>query len=265
MFDRLYQKDIDMMRAIINQKQVIQNTYHRMSHDENLKRYLKLAVHYAKSGGSRDVMGFNDHYFITRHNDDIMTVFRLFVATLLEIHIDKSGQDIARPRSMFPDHGGETLIRLMGFMPLLELVSEHVKFVAFIKSQTAIEGDRSIVDSQRKRLFSHSNIMSKAKFPRDDKFTDYALKNEYIETLKVEFSAREGELLHNMDVIASALEPNPTLSNDHALSMGLNFWDLKRSNKQQGDKKTLEMFATLIQGLVQNHPDDDAQDKVKTS
>lgn len=56
MFDRLYQEEIDMMRGIINQNQVIQNTYYRMSHDSNLKRYLTQAVNYALSGGSREVL-----------------------------------------------------------------------------------------------------------------------------------------------------------------------------------------------------------------
>jgi hypothetical protein len=252
MFDRSYQEEVDMMRGIINQRQVIQNTYYKLSHDSNLKRYLTQAVNYAKSGGSREVMGFNDQYFVIKQNDEIMRILHLLVASLLEIYIDKSGDDIAKPCSMFPDHGGETLLRILGFIPLLELVSEHVKFSELIKKHTPLEGESSMIEFQRSRLFSKSNFVRGSKFPNDDKFIDYALKNEYIETLKVDFNERETVLLQQMRLVAQILEDEPTLSNDSALKMGLQFWDLKRDAKQSDDKKTTEMFTSFITSLAGN-------------
>lgn len=260
MFDRLYQEEIDMMRGIINQKQVIQNTYYRMSHDSNLKRYLTQAVNYALSGGSREVMGFNDQYFVTKQNDEIMRIFHLLIASLLEIYIDKSGDDIAKPCSMFPDHGGETLLRIIGFIPLLELVSEHIKFSEFINKHTSLDGQNSMVEFQRNRLFSKSKFARGSKFPDDDRFTDYALRNEYIDELKVDFNEREGELLQQMRLVAQMLEDEPTLSNDNALKMGLQFWDLKSAAKQSNDKKTAELFTNFITAFASNIVDDEHAD-----
>jgi hypothetical protein len=258
MFDRLYQKEIDMMHGLLNQKQTIQNTYHTMSHDENLKRYLKQAVNYAKSGGSREDMGFHDHYFIIKQNEDIMIVFNLLVASLLAVYIDKSGEDIAEPCVMFPDQGGETLLRLIGFIPLLKLVSEHVKFTEFIKKHTSLDEKDTMVEFQRERLFSKSQFMRRCKFPGDDKFTDYELRNEYIDSLKINFTKREGELLQQMRSIALLFEDKPTLSNDNALRIGIQFWDQSRDAKQSYDKKEKEKFSSFITAFA-NHIDDDAQ------
>lgn len=252
MFDRSYQEEIDMMRGILNQRQVIQNIYYKLSHDSNLIRYLTQAVNYAKSGGNSEVMGFNDHYFIIKQNDDIMKIIHLLIGSLLEMYIDKSGEEIAKPCSMFPDNGGNTLLRIVGFIPLLELVSEHVKFSNFLEKQTPLEGRNSIAKFQRNRLFSKSNFVRGSKFPNDDSFIDYALMNEYIETLKVDFNKREAELLQEMSLIAKTLEDDPTLSNDCAFNMGLQYWDLKRSAKQSNDKKTTEMFAGFITTFVDN-------------
>jgi hypothetical protein len=262
MFDRLYEEEMDMMRGIINQSQVIQNTYYKMSHDANLKRYLTQAVNYAKSGGSREIMGFNDQYFVIKQNDDIMRIFHLLVESLLEIYISKSADNIAKPCSMFPDHGGETLLRVIGFMPLLELVSEHIKFSNFIKKHTTLDGKDSMVKYQRSRLFSKSKFERGSRFPNDDKFTDYALRNEYIDTLKVKFNERESELLQQMCLIAGMLEDDPTLSNDNALTMGSQFWDLKRSAKQSDDKKTKEMLASFITAFAKNISDDAPADLI---
>jgi hypothetical protein len=252
MFDRLYQEEVNMMRGIINQRQVIQNTYYRMNNDANLKRYLTQAVNYAKSGGSREVMGFNDQYFIIKQNDAIMSLFHLLIASLLEIYIDKSGADIAKPCKMFPDHGGETLLRLIGFIPLLELVSEHVKFSNLIDKHIPLDGNNSILKFQQQRLFSKSKLVRVSKFPDDDKFTDYALRNEYIDKLKIDFNEREVELLQQMRLVAQMFEDEPTLHNDNALKMGLQFWDLKRDAKQSNDKQKSDMFESLITVLAKN-------------
>jgi hypothetical protein len=256
MFDRSYQEEIDMMRGILNQRQVIQNIYYKLSHDSNLSRYLTQAVNYAKSGGNLEVMGFNDHYFIIKQNDNIMKIIHLLIGSLLEMYIDKSGEEIAKPRSMFPDYGGETLLRIIGFVPLLELVSEHVKFSEFLKKHTPIEGENSMTEFQRNRLFSKSNLVRGSKFPNDDSFIDYSLRNEYIETLEVDFNEREAELLQQMSLVAKALEDDSTLSNDSALNMGMQYWDLKRSAKQSNDKKTTEMFAGFLTAFADNIADD---------
>lgn len=255
MFDRSYQEEIDMLRGIISQKQVIQNTYYRLSHDSNLKRYLTQAVNYAKTGGSRDAMGFNDWCFVIKQNEQVMKILHLLVASLLEIYIDKSADDIAKPCSMFPDHGGKTLLRILGFMPLLELVSEHVKFSNLIRDYTPLDGEAGMIEYQRDRLFSKSNFVRGSKFPSDDEFTDYALKNKYIETLKVDFSESEVELLQRMRLFAQAFEDEPTLANNIALKMGLQFWDVKRNAKQSHDKKTTEIFASFMTTLASNIAD----------
>lgn len=256
MFDRLYQEEIDMMRGIINQKKVIQNTYHRMSHDSNLNHYLTQAVNYAKSGGSREIMGFNEQYFVIKQNDEVMRLFHLLIASLLEIFIDKSGDDIAKPCFLFPDHGGETLLRIVGFMPLLELVSEHIKFTELINKHTSLDGQNSMVEFQRKRLFSKNKFARGSKFPGDEKFTDYALRNEYIDALKVDFNERESSLLLEMSVVAQVLEKGPTLANENSLKLGSQFWDLKRDAKQSNDKKTAELFANFITAFANNIVDD---------
>lgn len=260
MFNRLYQEEMDMMRGIIAQQRVIQNTYYRMSHDSNLKQYLTQAVNYAKSGGSREFMGFNEHYFVIKQNDDVMKIFHLLVASMLAIFIDKSGDDIAKPCAIFPDYGGETLLRILGFMPLLELVSEHIKFSEFIKKHTSLDGEGSIVEHQRERLFSRRKFSRGAKFPSDDKFTDYALRNEYIDALKVDFHEREGTLLEHMLLIAQTLENEPTLANENALKMGSQFWDLKSAAKKSNDKKTTELFTSFITAFANNVVDDENAD-----
>jgi len=170
----------------------------------------------------------------------------------LETHIDKSSEDIAEPCSMFPDHGGETLLRILGFIPLLELVSEHVKFTAFLGKHTPLDGKHSMVEFQRDRLFSKSTFARGNKFPKDKNFTDYALRNEYIETLKDDFKTRESILLEQMQLIANMLKDKPTISNNNALKMGIQFWDVKRDAKQRNDKKTQDMFASFISAFADN-------------
>lgn len=254
MFDLSYQKEVDMMRGIINKAQVVTNTYYKLSNDANIKRYLEQAVNYAKSGGSRDKMGFNDHYFVIKQNDEVMRILGLLVSTLLEIYIDKSGEELAEPRSIFPDHGGETLLRILGFMPLLQIVSEHVKFSEYLKLHYSDEDKDSMLEFQRERLFSNRNLMRRYKFPNDDKFINYELRNEYTEKLKAEFDEKESELLGQMHLIASALEDEPTLSNDSALKIGLKYWDTKREIKQSRDKETSEMFTNILTALAENTP-----------
>jgi hypothetical protein len=257
MFNRQYQDEIHMMSGIINQRVVIRNTLYRMSRDENLKHYLKQVVSYAKSGGSLKVMGFNNHYLIIKQNDSVMKLFRMFISSLLEMYIDKSASDIAKPCSILPDSGGETLLRIIGFMPLLEIVSEHVKTSEFLKDKVSLVDKDSMVEYQRNRLFSKCGFKRGNKFPGDDKFIDYALKNEYIDTLKVDFDENESQRLQEMLLIAQVFENNPTLSNDAALKMGHQFWDAKRTAKYNNDKKTTEMFKNIFTSLIDNVSEDE--------
>ena len=255
MFNLLYQKEEDMMLGLLNTRSSISSTYRKLSSDANFKRYLKESVNYAKSGGSRDAMGFNSWYFVTKENERVMRIVNLLMHSTLKSFIEKSGEQLSKPCSVFPDSGGSTLMRIMGFLPLLKLVSEHINFSKFTNQHIPDVERASMLEHQRDFLFSKRSFVRGSQYPNDDQFVNYGLRNEYIKYLKEENTPNIKDLCEKMKLLSSAFEDNPTLLNDNALSYGISFWDASRENKETRAKKTSELFSGLIENFSKSIKD----------
>lgn len=251
MFDTEYQAQTHRMQGVLDPRGTVSDISYKLLHDHNVMAYLRHAVTYARVGGDRDAMSWNAYYLVTSEADNIMRLMHLFINTLLHRHEDEGvdSDTLAQPRRLYPDSTGESILRLLGFMPLLELIHEHIAYHDLVSQYDSDGVLGSMAEQQEVSLFSDDPYSMVPKFPDASHFVDYALRNRYIDKIKKEYLTRMPDLLEHMQLAASLLHDDPTPGNPNALKAGKAYWDAKSDARQQQNQDLRDGLAAVMSGL----------------
>jgi len=94
-------------------------------------------------------------------------------------------------------------------------------------------------EEQEQRLFS-DGLFSR-KFPNDEDFIDYSMRNRYIKKLQKEYEFRKDEIQRAIELLISQYK-NSDNSEKTILAIGAAYWD----NKQKVDVNTAREFKEII-------------------
>jgi hypothetical protein len=248
-FKDSYSNEIQTIRGILNSKVVVQNTYYKLFNDANLHRYFRLALKYAKHGGSERELGFNDHYFLRKESRNVMQVLNLFLQLMLSQYIEETSNDLEKPRKVFPDSGGQTVLKLLGFMPLLELVYQHINYQETIKNYMSDSDTDKMNELQEDCTLREESLFFKGKFLRDQDFINYELRNRHAEVRKQDFQEKEADLLSQMKLLSDHLSDSEGLFGN-SMVQGKIYWDSVCKERLESDKQFTESLTQSLMALV---------------
>ncbi len=246
MIETIFNKEKEQIKHILNVRNIIQNISYKISNDLNSKYFFDNVINYIRNYDSLDRM---IQYQFKRDLKEMREILNLLYAVLknFEDTKNKAAEDIIKPRSIFPDNIGKRIISQISYIPILELFYKDLKYKEYIADKIDLQkkfcGDTP-QENQRKKLFNRANPFNK-KFPKDEDFIDYEMKNELIEIVEKEYEKEKEEIKNSLNILLLQYE-NSTDINKTLLLIGAAYWENeKKSESSQFEalKKSMEAIS----------------------
>jgi hypothetical protein len=139
--NNLFKNELEELSIIINSKTIIQNILYKLSHDRNVIYFLDNVVENAKKYDGLERM---EKYYFNKELTEMYELLNNLIYVLLQESPtkNKTSVEILEPCSVLPDNGGLSLIRKLGYFPLIQLLEEKrttEKYIDSYNSESNVE------------------------------------------------------------------------------------------------------------------------------
>lgn len=228
MIETIYNTENDSLSILINSKAILQNISHKLANDKNSIEFFATLVSNIENYDSLERM---EKYYFENDFRAMFKTLRLFYRGLQSDDYIKavSSEKLIKCCNVFPDHIGERIVMQISHLPIMELLYEDLKYREFLEKLTSGDAGmgQTMKEYQEERLFS-DGLLS-VKFPDDDNFVDYDLRNRYVEKLKDEYEdSRKDEINIAIKILLDVYKSSEDLKATK-LQIGATYWDEKIS------------------------------------
>lgn len=250
MITMIFDKEKEQMKHLINAKNLLQNFSYKIQHDLNSKNFFENVVSNIKNYETLERM---EKYHFENDIKEMREVLHLLYSGLqTDDYIkSKTSKEMIKCCNVFPDNIGKRMIIQISFIPLIDLFYEDLKYKQFIAEKldvTKVCCGTNLLEDQRDRLFNKKSLSHK-KFPKDEDFIDYKMKNDFISNLEEEYTTRKEEIQTALSLLIAQYENSKDI-NKTILIIGATYWDNKqkvKSEKVMAFKEALEAMAKVFE------------------
>jgi len=144
--------------------------------------------------------------------------------------------EFAKPCHALPDYGGQSILKLIAYLPIMKLFQEKRYFLDMEKEALESEVSESIPrhetleNMQEDKLFKKESMFYR-KYPDDDEsFVNHPLKKRYAKSIAADYKDRKKEL------DASILSLAKLYSKDSLIMIGSTYWDSSNKARSKSSK-----------------------------
>lgn len=251
MIDMIFNNETQQMKNIINAKNIVQNFSYKIRNDMNSKDFFENVIQKIKNYESLERM---EKYYFEKDLIAMREVLHLLYSGLQSIDYikTKTAQEMIKACNVFPDYIGRRMIMQISYIPLIDLFYEDLKYKEFINKKTNLEERNcggTILEDQQERLFNKKSIFNN-KFPKDEDFIDYKMRNNFIEILENKYNdKRKEEIANALNILLLHYENSKNIDETIVL-IGATYWDNKQnvqSTRIQSFKDALEAMASVFE------------------
>ena len=249
MISTIFDTEKDQMRTIIHASQVIQNFTYKITHDLNSTAFFKNVIENIKSYSSLERM---EKYYFENDLKEMREVLHLLYRSLQADSIikNKTAEELVRCCNIFPDNIGKRTIILISYIPILDLFYEDLQYQEYFKNRWDLEKNmmgQTILEDQNDRLFGDS-IFNK-KFPKEDEFTDYNLRNKFVDKLEAEYkNGRQEEIKNGLNILL-AHYGNKEDTDEVTVTIGSAYWEQKKKVRSEESKAFSDLINSMSKAL----------------
>ena len=243
MIQNVFDKEIEQMRAIANARTIIGNFKYRLVNDKNVQLFLESLVSNITNYDSLERM--EKYYFINDFDELLKVLEYLYSGSRAHEYFNKmDSAEFAKPCHALPDYGGQSILKLIAYLPIMKLFQEKRHFLDMQKKD--FESDvhenipmhQSLENMQEDKLFKKESMFYR-KYPDDDSFVNHPLKKRYAKSIAADYEECKEEL------DASILSLANLYSKDSLLMIGSTYWD--NSNKARA--KSAKAFEGMLEAF----------------
>lgn len=251
MIETMFEKEKEQLSVIINSKSIIQNISYKLSKDKNSIDFFENLITNIKNYWNMDnnvtKERMHNYYFL---NDlkEMYKILNFLNQSLRSVDLtkNKTAEEIAKCCSVFPDHIGERIIISLSYLPIINLFYEKIKYLNYVSSYVDLDKKtmgETVLEYQKDRLFNKDSLFGN-KFPDDEDFIDYAMKNKYIDELKKEFNdTRSSELDEGINHLLPLYKSDNL--RESTLLIGMTYWDERTKVSSENSEKFKEAILAL--------------------
>lgn len=227
MIKDFYSKEIENMVAMTNYNAFAFNLSLKIKKDLNIMNFLNNLFENTKN---YDINSCScENYDFENNVKEINDLLMLFLKSLKSDSYIKSqsSKDMIKACKVFPDYGGRTIIKLLSFLPLINLLSKKIRYKNYIlENPKLIDNNYGInLDIIRKEEVLEIEVSKKIKkILPDEEFVNYKLKSEYINNFEKYYNEDIKENLDNFINNLIELYKNSE-NNKDLLIIGKVIWD----------------------------------------
>ncbi len=242
MIDSIFEKEKEQMNVIIQSRYIIQNITYKLTNDKNSISFFDNVIENVRGYESLERM---EKYYFENDLKEMRQVLGLLYKSLqTDTYIkNKTAEEMIKCCNVFPDNIGKRTIILISYIPIIELFFEDLLYKEYFKNYVDLEKKmmgETQQEHQYSRLFEES--IFKKKFPKDDEFIDYSMRNDFTNKLKDEYEkTRKEEIKEAIDLLLKFYEESDN-SEDNKLSIGSTYWE----EKKRIQSKETKAFADAI-------------------
>lgn len=247
MIDMIYNNETQQMKNIINAKSIVQNFSYKIRNDLNSKHFFENIVKNIRNYASLERM---EKYYFEKDLIAMREVLHLLYSGLQSIDYikRKTAQEMIKACNVFPDYIGKRMIMQISYIPLIDLFYEDFKYREFIDKKINLEVRNcggTILEDQQERLFNKKSIFNN-KFPKDEDFIDYKMRNNYVDILKQEYDdKRKEEISFALNILLLQYENSKNIEETSVL-IGATYWE----NKQKVQSTKIQSFKDALEAMV---------------
>lgn len=249
MINGVFTEEKNNMKILINAKNSLQNFSYRLSNDLNAKEFFTNVIENIKKFDSLSDDVTSERMFKYHFVNDLKEmreVLHLFFSGLQSKDDIKSrtSEELIKCCRIFPDNIGKRIIRQISYIPLLDLFHEKQAYLEYLNNKINLD-EKSMgqtpLEYQKESIFSDS-LFSK-KFPKDEDFIDYAMRNRYVEILEKEyFETKRDEINNALNILIEQYEKHDKAP----LIIGSAYWD----NKQKINSSKIQAFKDVVNAMT---------------
>jgi len=239
----IFDNDNRNLGVLINSKNIFQNINYKLKKDRNCIHFFKNIVNNIKNYDK--LKNMEQFYFDNDFNEIVPLLNKYAYALKSDLFFKtKNYNEFSKPCSLFPDHIGKSIITFLGYLPLLNTFNEKLTYIKYISKEIDLEKKfmgATYLEDQYEKLFE-KNIFSK-RYPSDDDFIDYKLRNKYIKKLKKDVDINK--INESIDLMLNVFkEKNDEEIKKIFFTMGCTYWEsiTNNSNSNSDLMKTFNLF-----------------------
>lgn len=252
MIKTIFEQEKEKMKCILNAKQIVQNISYKMAHDLNCIAFFENIIENIKKYDSLERM---DKIYFSDDLEEMRLILHLLYQSLQAIPNikEKTADEIVKCCRTFPDNIGKRIIIQISYLPIMDLFYENFKYIEYIKKNVDFEETsigQNILDYQQDRLFGKSILNQK--FPKDEEFLDYKMRNEFIRNLREEYEeTRKQELESEINFMLDLYTKDETSK----IAIGSHYWDNKNKTRSEQSKAFGESIGRILEAMGINAPE----------
>lgn len=245
-----YATELEIVRAMNNERTFIINFSHKLQNDKNITEFLKnLSV----NAVDYENLEFMKAFDFDRELEATFRVMSAFEQLLLNSNLleGKSGNEIAVPCRTFPDYVGQRILYLIGHIPLLEATHLKLQYKNLKKMKLSAESEELYKSRTHEKLFNRESFIYRT-FPDSKTYKDRNLINQKVDFELDEYeSALKNEISEKIKYLASSINDFDDKRNAYQ-QIGITYWD-HRKEQQTDQKNALQSTITeVIKALAED-------------
>jgi len=249
MIEGVFDKEKKQMGIVANGHAVIHNISYRLKNDLNAQSFFSSLT---KNIIEYEELHHIEQYRFKRDIKEMQGILHLLYRSLSSLPRvkDKSAKEITECCKTFPDYTGRHIISLFSYLPVIDLFCEKLSYEEYISKRIDLDKKymgQTCMERQHEELFGES--VFNRKFPKDDAFTDYALKNRFIDKLEAEYhDHRKGEIEEEINILLPLFLPD---EDEHEMknarvAIGSAYWDNRRNSLSSQAKALGEALRAIV-------------------
>lgn len=253
MISSAFTEEKGSMKVLINANTYLQNFRYRLDGDMNVKVFLEGLVENIKNYDSLERM---KKYHFDKDFEEMNEVLHLFYHGLQTQFKDVDSLKMLKCCNVFPDHQGEETIILLSYLPIIELFKEKMSYEKTLEK--VIKDDKEMEEwkEHQESILNKESLFFK-KFPKDEAFVSYELKNKFLLSMKNEYENGRKDEIESALLVLISLYKNSSDLKQTQIQIGSTYWD----GKMNVDSKKAEQFKQAFLALFESF-DRDTKEKL---
>lgn len=253
MIQMIFEEEKKDMKTILNSKGLFQNFSYKIAKDLNSKHFFDNLISNIKNYKNLEHM---QKYNFEKDLKEMREVLHLLYSGLQsDTYIkSKTSAEMIKSCNVFPDNIGKRMIIQISYIPIINLFYEDLMHQEFFSKKIdllQVSCGKTMQEDQRERLFGKG--LFHKKFPKDEEFIDFSMRNEFITELEKEYiDTRKEEINTALNILLSQYEDSEDLDKT-TLLIGATYWDNK---KTVSSKQTLA-FKSALEAMSQSFKEKD--------
>lgn len=241
--NNLFQKETEQLNIINNTKNIIMSILYKLKNDKNVSYFLENLIYHCSNYENLEHM---EKYYFEKELEEMNKILSLYIYSLKRNYPTKdcTAEEIIEPCIILNDYYGLSLMRIIGYYPLIKIMQEKVKYLSTIKNHLKQEDLEFYQSEQQKKLFSGSKFYPT--FPENKSFTNYELQNKHIEKIKEEYETKKDDIQFAINTIIENMDVEPEHIKEQLIKLGCLYWD----KQQEVDKAKQEQFSAIFKTLI---------------